>query len=115
MFDGDGAPLEVNGIPFEANQLTSAQAVESSHQYRKLHPGALEYFKNLLELLCVQKFGLKLVLSRAVHLGGHILYDQVGFQSIFQRLMDDGMVVKHRIRLDCFQPFSIKLLNMPCL
>ena len=115
MLDGDGAPLEVNGVPLEANQLASAQAVESSHQYRKLHPGALEHFKNLLELLCVQKFGLKLVLSRAVHLGGHILHHQIGFQGIFQRLMDDSVVVKHRVRLDCFQPLSIKLLNVPCL
>lgn len=49
-----------------------------------------------------------------VYLHRYILRHKIGFHCVFQRLMNDRVIVNNRIRFNGFQLFGIKLLDVPC-
>lgn len=48
---------------------------------------------------------------------GYVFVDELGdlMRPVFQRLMNNSVIVNDRVWLDCFQLFGIELLNVSCL
>ena len=69
----------------------------------------------MLQFFCIKEYRLIIILFRAIHFHCHILRNKVGFHCVFQRLMNNSVIVNDRVWFDCFQLFGIELLNVSCL
>ena len=94
MSDRNRIVLKINGIPFQANRLTSAQTVEGSEKNRDFKLGSLYRLEKLLNLIAVIKAADEFCDLGPVHSVRRIHVNQLNLYRIFQRS------VKHRVVMD---------------
>ena len=92
MPDGDGVGREVDGVPFQAENLAAAQAVEGSQLDRKLQRVAFQMEEQLVDFMAVIEAAHKLVLLGPFDLVSRVGWDHVHLDGILERTVDDGMV-----------------------
>ena len=111
-YDRNRSTLKVDGIPLQSQHFTPTESVKSGHQHRQLQLGSPKGFKHLLHLVRREKDRLKAVLSGPIHLVRHILHQHIGLDRIFQRRVDNRVIVDDRIRLYLSDHFGIKHLQV---
>lgn len=99
MLNRDGVLLEVDGIPAQPNGFAAPQTVECRQHDRRLNQRPLYTGEKLVDFILVIKSGLEAVLARTVYLIRWIHGKLVCLYRIFQRPMDEGMIVNHRVGL----------------
>ena len=112
MPDGDGFVLKINRIPFEPHHLAAAQSVECRQHDRQLQRGSPRCLKEPVHLVAVVKRGGKPVLPGPLHLVCRIDVNEVCLNSVFERPVDDRVVVDDGIGGYAFELTGVEHLNV---
>ena len=99
MLNRDGVLLEVDGIPAQPNGFAAPQTVECRQHDRRFNQRPLYAGEKLVDFILVIKSRLEAVLARTVYLIRWIHGKLVCLYRIFQRPMNEGMIVNHRVGL----------------
>src|SRR5699024_10248499 len=102
----------VDGIPFEADNLAAAQAVEGTQQNRDFQIGAARRLKERVYLICIVEAGHIAFFLWALYSICRVGCDQIQLYRVFQRFMDDGMIMDHRTAAYSLALLQIKLLDV---
>ena len=90
--DGNGVGREVDGAPFQAENLAAAQAVEGSQLDRKLQRVAFQMEEKLVDFMAVIEAAHEFVLLGPFDPVSRVGRDHVHLDGILERPVDDGMV-----------------------
>lgn len=112
MLNRDGVLLEVDGIPAQPNGFAAPQTVECRQHDRRFNQRPLYAGEKLVDFILVIESRLEAVLARAVYLIRWIHGKLVCLYRIFQRPMNEGMIVNHRVGLYPRQLCCVEILNV---
>lgn len=96
MTNREDLSVEVDGIPLQPADLTSAQAVERCEYDRQFKERTFYDFKELLQFLAVVRIYLKTILAWTLHLVCRVRRDQIHLIRILQCFPNVRMTVDDR-------------------
>ena len=113
MFDGERLFFKVDGVPFQSNNLTAAQAIKCGKNNSQLNRVATHHIEKSFKLILIVDSSDVFGLSGPFHAVGRIRLNQADLESILQAFANVRVAVDDRIRgQPCVQFLLIVFLDV---
>ena len=112
--DRDGVLVKVDGIPFQTDCFTPAQAVERTEQNRKLKFAAFCSLEKSVDFIGIIEAADVTVFLRTLNLIRRVYINQVNLHGTLESLVNIGVIMNDRGRADTLKLTQVKLLNVFC-